>query len=74
MNDFTRIAKEGNLVQITTTKGDVFTGKLLPTYFVIHDGGKVSVEIYLKQDESHAGVSYGVVGLTLQDIENILLI
>ncbi len=73
MNDFLRIAKEGNLVQVTTIKGDTFTGILLPTYFVIQDNGKISVELFLSEHESHKGAPFGTVGLAIQDIKNITI-
>jgi hypothetical protein len=71
MKDFARIAKQGSLVQLETIKGEVFTGTLLPMYFVILDDGTISAEIYLSQHEEHSGESFGTVGIALRDIKNI---
>ncbi|SDB27486.1 hypothetical protein SAMN02910417_02031 [Eubacterium oxidoreducens] len=59
-------------MQITTTKGDVFTGTLLPMYFVIQDNNEISVEFYLSQHESHKGLPFGTVGLTVRDVKSII--
>lgn len=72
MNDFFRIAQEGSLVQVTTTDGDIFTGTLLPMYFVIQDNNEISVELYLSQHESHKGIPFGTVGLDVRYIKSVI--
>lgn len=74
MNDFIRIAKDNETVQVTTKQGEVFIGTLLPSYFVIVDNGKISAEIYIKQSPTHPNQDFGTVGLSLCDIVSVKLV
>ena len=74
MSELNRIAREGDIVQITTNKGDIYTGTLLPSHFIIQNNGQISTEIYITQHRMYKSRRFGAVGLSVQDIKDIKLI
>lgn len=67
---FNRIAETGEIVKITTIKGEEFIGKIHNQFFVIEENGTLDCEIYISEVERFPS-NYGCVGLPIAFIQSI---
>lgn len=74
MYQYERIATTGDVIRVTTTKNEVFTGFLSHYNNIITQNGIPDMEIFLTQHKSHEGKDYGHVCLPISSIKEVELV